>query len=256
MCNTTCFRSSSFRIALLLMLLLLAMMSSNNIPAESLPGVELAIAGASTTRTSEGKEFYIAFGPELQSLGPPTLRLLLSISSAHEQAQITIELPGGGNSSLQVAADGSAMYILPSITLRQMNSNVSEPLVIKVSSMSTMFTLSGLLSEGGSAESYLALPLEALGTEYIVPSMPGRFDRGYIQIVTTDAQLVTNITFTTRVATSSGPAGTYQLELGPRMAWLMTAAIPSVDLGGTKITGSAPFGVIAGHQCTQVPVGE
>jgi len=77
-------------------------------------------------------------------------------------------LVDGGNSSLQVAADGSAMYILPTITLRQINSNVSERLVLKVTSMSSMFTLSGLLSEIGSAESFLALPLEALGTEYIV----------------------------------------------------------------------------------------
>jgi hypothetical protein len=261
---------TSFRIALLMLLLPAVMMSTTIDAAESVPGsdVELAAAAAASsnntapiTSGSEGREFYIAFGPSVTGYADPLL--FLSISSAHAQAQITIEVPPGqGNSSnLQVEADGTAMHILPNI-LRQVNSNVSEPLVVKVTSLGSMVSLSGWVTNFFASEAYLALPLEALGTRYIVPSIitvvADDNDRfvGYIQIVTTDAQPFTNITVTTRVTTSSGLAGTYHLALAARMAWLITTATLYDDLGGTDITGSAPFGVIAGHECTQVPAGE
>lgn len=262
---------ASFRFAVLLLLLpavISSVMMMSTTPdddaAESVSGVELAAAASSntsiTTSNSEGREFYIAFGPTLADAS-----LFLSISSAHAQAQITIEVPGQGNSSLHVEADGTVMYNLPTGVnnkiMTQVKANVSEPLVVKVTSlmMNSMVTLSGLVSAKAASEAYLALPLEALGTRYIVPSISVGFSRiyvGYIQIVTTDAQPFTNITITTRVTTSSGSAGRYYLVLAARMAWLITSNGSSVDLGGTEITGSAPFGVLAGHQCTYVPTGE
>jgi hypothetical protein len=248
---------TTFRIALppLLRLLLPSMISviMSIIHAESIPGVEpLIAAAASNMTTSEGKEFYIAFGP-----GYDTDTLLVSISSAHAPAQITIEEPGTGNSNLQVAADSSVVHILPQ-TIRQENANVSQPKVVKIASSSSLVTVSGLANSEYVGEAYLALPLEALGTRYIVPgiwsSLP--YSVGFLQIITTDAQLVTNITITTRVSTSSGSAGTYQLALGPRMAWLLTTTGLPHELGGTEITGSAPFGVKLGHECTTLPPGE
>jgi hypothetical protein len=240
----------------------LMMMSSTTIipaDAKSLPGaaelVRIAAASNRTTTTS-GKEFYIGFGP-IYETSSKQLRLFVSISSTNAQAaQITIEVPGEGNSSLQIEADGSAMYSLPH-SIRQANANMQQPLVVKVTSLSSMVTVSGLASRRGSSEAYLALPLEALGTRYIVPSTIG--DKvhtiavaGYIQIITTDAQQATNITISTRVSTSSGSAGTYQLEMGPCMAYLITTSNLN-DLGGTEITGSAPFGVMVGNQCVFVP---
>jgi hypothetical protein len=288
MCTDT--TRPSFRIFLLLLLLLLLvprhssvrmisyvqassmrpvpmMMSSILAAAASLPDVvELVAASNSTTAaSSQGREFYVAFGRTSPMTAAP--KLALSISSAHAQAQIIIEIPdavaGIINSSLQVAADGTAMRSDLPTSLIQMVANVSQPLVVKVTSLSSVVTVSGWASTSRGSEAYLALPLEALGTRYIVPStMVGAFPQyvGFIQIVTTDAQLFTNMTITTRVTTSLGSAGTYHLTLAARMAWLMTTiaggALASVDLGGTEITGSAPFGVIAGHQCTQVPLGE
>eukprot|EP00775_Hariotina_reticulata_P002587 gene2587-2889_t len=113
----------------------------------------------------------------------------------------------------------------------------------------------------GASEAYVAMPLEALGNRYIVPqflqwnfSSTTQYD-GYIQIVTTDVQLVTDITVSTSVGTSLGPAGTYQLALAASTAWLITTQQSVLSLSGTELTGSAPFAVTAGHQCTQVPTG-
>eukprot|EP00775_Hariotina_reticulata_P013882 gene13882-14002_t len=159
-----------------------------------------------------------------------------------------------------VEADGSAIHTLPT-TLVQLDANLSQSLVVKVTANSPV-TVSGFhSSDAFLSESFLALPLEALGTHYIVPSVfVGAYGFGYIQIVTTDAQMVTDITVSTLVGTSLGPAGTYQLALAAQVAMLITTVkeSPGVPFGldeltGTQINGSAPFGVTAGHQCGEVP---
>eukprot|EP00775_Hariotina_reticulata_P006391 gene6391-6623_t len=111
-----------------------------------------------------------------------------------------------------------------------------------------------------TTEAFLALPVESLGSDYIANAW-GNYPSdsrlyGYLQVMATDVQAVTNITVTTLGPTNlGGPAGTYQISLTARNSYTILAAGLSGDISGTRLSASVPFAVNSGHRCGFVPDG-
>eukprot|EP00775_Hariotina_reticulata_P013578 gene13578-13703_t len=102
--------------------------------------------------------------------------------------------------------------------------------------------------------------MDMLGTEYVVGDF-GIVDFGFpnmwtpwIQLVAADVSPTTNITVTTSHITTLGPPGTYNnITMAALDALVIRPEVAGEGLGGTRIIGSAPFAVIAGHTGAQLP---
>lgn len=135
----------------------------------------------------------------------------------------------------------------------QFNTGKAEPLVVHIASDQDI-TVNALEFATQSAEGTYILPVNALGTSYLAHTYPG-LRHAFVQIVTTDANSTTDISVTTLVQTDFGPPGTYNITMNALEAFLLYSSDVTLDLSGTLVTGSAPFALYVGNQCTNVPSG-
>jgi hypothetical protein len=190
-------------------------------------------------------------------MGPnisPSATFVLVVA-ATEASSITITQPGGTTSVTTVPAGSAKRVTMPASVVVQTPTSAPVQQVVKVVSNKAI-TVYGYSWSAGTADSYLALPESAWGTSYMVVDLEawsvqdfGPYDN-YLLLVGGEADA--DISITTKVPTTLGAPGTYPLALPAQRAFMLTT---TSDITGTLLSGTGPFGVIAGQKCAFVPNG-
>ncbi|MCC6876763.1 MAG: PKD domain-containing protein, partial [Sandaracinaceae bacterium] len=196
------------------------------------------------------------------------------------EAHTAVDVEAGGvgwNGRVAVDESGIAILELPPLVAVQ-SSGAARPETIRVHS-DRLVCVHGLAFFGEGSDGYLALPINSLGTDYVVASYSGvareGFGRTYVSQLTVAAtQDATSVTIVPTYAVRSGPgtpsaqrepAGvpfTITLDAGEVMQLRAddrvlpeAGALHQYDLTGTTIRASAPVSVSSGHMTIFVPPG-
>jgi hypothetical protein len=201
---------------------------------------------------TKGTDFWIAFPGNLSGGG--YYQALFITSDVNTSG--TVDIPGTGFSApFNVTANTVTTVTFPSLIDVQSNDAVTN-LGIHVTSLQEV-TVYGLNRRDATTDAYLSLPLDILGTDYLV--------LGYmnVNIVNANQFLVvatangTAVTITTTVTVGGRIAGVpYVINMNQGETYLLRDpnGHPS-DLSGTKIVSNLPIGVYGGHQCANIPFG-
>ena len=212
--------------------------------------VSMLSVTASAAQDSKGVEFWLAFqqNPE----GTPELSLFIT---GDTPTTGTVEAPGIGFSTPFTVTPGAVTTVVVPNSAIINTSDVVGDLGIHVTANAEVVVY-GLNRITFTTDAYLGLPVDILGTEYIVLSyfpLPGFGYGSQFAIVGTEdgttATIVPSVTVGTRAAgvpyvVNLDEGQTYQLHAGS-----------SGDLTGTIITSDKPVSVFGSHMCANVPPG-
>lgn len=108
------------------------------------------------------------------------------------------------------------------------------------------------------SETALALPTDALGTEYVAIDYPGIVNQNYggseFVVIARDDATVINITPNVQVGTTA-PGTTLTVALNRGEGYCVRGLAGSQSLAGSTIQASQPVFVVSGNRCVNVPFG-
>jgi hypothetical protein len=115
-----------------------------------------------------------------------------------------------------------------------------------------------------TSDGFLAIPISALGTEYIsasYPDMSAMYGGYYFpsEVTITAPYPETKVAFTlggnpnTKTASGTLPGETVYATLQSGDVWAISSKGAEADLTGSKIISNKPISVISGNQCTNIP---
>lgn len=202
---------------------------------------------------SLGKEFWLAFERNFDNAGvTPTLFITGPISTAGR-----VEIPGISYSQDFTVTPGTVTSInVPTSVLVSADDGVAD-LGIHISSNEEI-SVYGLNLKTRTTDAYLGLPVDILGTEYIVMSSPtvGTTGNNASQFAVVAIADDTSITITPSTAAGSRVAGVpFTVPLNQGQVYHLSALTTSADLTGTIITSDKPVAVFGGNRGANMPVG-
>ena len=212
----------------------------------------VSLGSLNASLDTKGTDFWIAFPGNLSGGG--YYQALFITSDVNTSG--TVDIPGIGFSTpFSVTANTVTTVTFPTLIDVQGNDVITN-LGIHVTSLQEV-TVYGLNRRDATTDAYLSLPLDILGTDYLV--------LGYmnVNIVNANQFLVvatangTAVTITTTVTVGGRIAGVpYVINMNQGETYLLRDpnGHPS-DLSGTKIVSNLPIGVYGGHQCANIPFG-
>lgn len=209
-------------------------------------------------QSSLGTDFWLAFNRNFDEdpndIPPQFLDLQVFISSP-DGASGTLEIEGLGFSVPFSVAAGELITIdLPDEAMIT-TPDGTEDLGVHVVS-DNLISVYGLNQRTFSTDAYLALPVSAWGSDYLVmsyvnsPSATG----SQFGIVANQDNTVVTITLTGTLFNGPLEGTTYQVTLDEGEVY-QGRSIGGSDLTGTEITSTQPIGVFGSHFCATVPVG-
>ncbi len=202
--------------------------------------------------SSQGTEYWVTF-PEGQSAN--FLQLYISSEAG---AAVTVQTTSGLIGTTAVAAGGAVTFPIPSYLQATLTDGIAS-IGIHVTA-SAKISLYGFDYIPEASDGYLALPVEALGTSYMVTSFYNENYMGDDPVLGSEFAVVatqdcTHLTITPHTAIGSHPAGVpYGETLGQGQVYQLQDNIVGDDVSGTLITSDNPVAVIGGHECSYVPV--
>ena len=202
--------------------------------------------------SSQGTEYWVTF-PEGQSAN--FLQLYISSEAG---AAVTAQTTSGLIGTTTVAAGGAVTFPIPSYLQATLTDGIAA-IGIHVTA-SAKISLYGFDYIPEASDGYLALPVEALGTSYMVTSFTNENYGGSDPVVGSEFAVVatqdcTHLTITPHTAIGSHPAGVpYGEILEQGQVYQLQDNIVGDDVTGTLITSDNPVAVIGGHDCAFVPV--
>jgi len=209
--------------------------------------------------TSEGTEFWVCFQRNHEEGGTDTLTLMLFLTSRWD-ATVRIQSDGVGiDTTLRLPARAIVPLQLPvRAEIRSPGSLGSMALHIRAD---TPIAVYGLNRRRQSTDTYMALPVSVLGTEYRVLTYR-RLSSSFVPQVTVIATADSTEIELSPAETWAGAAQRGGWTF-PRRLWLNRGQVyhlfgppsgePS-DLSGMVVRASRPVAVFAGHVCAYVPL--
>lgn len=219
--------------------------------------------------STEGRDFYVAWLPNGDRDPQSTDLKLLLFASSRNANTIIVEDFSGGTQSYSIAAGTTEMITIdPQTTYWESSAGEEEQLLPKgirvYSQDDEVFTLYSV-NQMGSPGSYSfdgahILPVEALGTEYIVQSADGDAIATEFVIMSTMPG-ETNVQMNLKVNSRKG--NTQQLNVtmnGSKQIYIVRSKAPNpdetgdnIDLSGSTICADQPIAVWSGNQYAIVP---
>lgn len=205
---------------------------------------------ASAASDSQGDEFWLTFPG---NLGAEELTLFIAGATATTG---TVAIPGLGFSAPFTVAPGVVTSVSLPLDAQIETSDVVENLGIHVTSAAEV-SVYGLNRVQFTTDAFLGLPVDILGTSYIVVGYPNVDIHNATQFAVVASANGTTVTIAPSVTTDGHPAGTpytVTLDAGQTYQLRNTDAAPA-DLSGTIVSSDKPIAVFGGHQCANVPDG-
>ncbi|WP_221794883.1 IgGFc-binding protein [Oceanobacter mangrovi] len=206
------------------------------------------VSVASAAVDSRGKEFMFAFPPNYTNSG----NLSLFISSETSAAG-TVEIQGlGFVEAFNIEADTIHEVKLPVGAQVSVTGSVQEKGIRVVSDSD--ISIYALNQYPHTTDAFLVLPVDTLGMEYLNVSYTG-IGGMPSQMLVTGVYDGTEVTITTKVATTSHKAGdSYTVTLNSGQSYLVSGSSTN-DLTGSELKSTAPVSVQGAVKCVYIPVG-
>ncbi len=205
---------------------------------------------------SMGKKFYIAFPANYY---PDAEKKLYITSNTTTTVNVYIPSPIFNNNYV-VNAGETAIVSLPQNCELKISDSLSYT-TIRVTSNNDI-TVYGINKRLTVTDAFLALPVESLGTEYIIQSYPSSLTEtpssGGSQFAVVATEDNTVVTITLPIDTGPYFAGVpYSVTLSTGQAYYLKATgLPDNDLSGTKISSNYRIAVFGSHHCANIPADE
>lgn len=203
------------------------------------------LPGAVRTQSidSKGTDFWLMFNYNVTA---PTLTVFITSDVATSG---TVSIPGLSFSTpFTVAANSVTPVVVPASAATH-TSNVIDNKGIRVTALQEV-TVYGLNYAPFTTDAYLGLPVDALGTNYIVMSYSGNTLSELGVVGTVNG---TTVTITPSVAASGRAAGVpFTITLNQGQTYELGNAS---DLTGTIISATQPIGVMGANACANIPPG-
>ncbi|MBS1536830.1 MAG: choice-of-anchor D domain-containing protein [Bacteroidetes bacterium] len=225
--------------------------------------------------TNAGTEFYFSFPPCYEEESGANNSCRVFVASLSKQL-ITIEVPGRGyrvtklcqaNDVVEfVLGTGAAQPFLKSGKANAPEEQVYQGAAIHVIAQSPIICY-GVTRYNYTSDGFLAVPVSALGDEYIVASYPQYTALGSGYQLTSETTISaayddTEVTFEmggNSISETSGglkPGKTKSFVLQHKGDVLCFSSNGDIqDLSGSRITSTKPVAVVSGNQCANVPAG-
>ncbi len=205
-------------------------------------------SGSLFSQSSQGTEFWIAFPANIEMSG---VRQLYITAETNAEVNVNIEMPAF-STTVNIAAGTLSTINLP--TSVDITSNgVVENRGIHITS-DVPVTVYGMNQRIESTDAYLALPVDAIGTDYYV--MGYTRDASYSLyaqmtiVATEDNTSVTIIPTATGGGFTAGNSGNVVLNEGE--VFQLRSNLPGSDYTGSKVVSDKPISVFGGNECTNI----
>ena len=219
--------------------------------------------------STEGRDFYVAWLPNGGSEpGSSDLKLQL-LASSRVANQITVEYANGATQNFNIAAGGTTIINVDpnSVYWDPAKDEEEKPLSkgIRVySNVDEVFSLYSVNQMGApgsfSFDGAHILPVEALGTEYMVQTADGDATATEFVLMSTKPG-ETHVTMTLKVNSRRGNTTDLNVTLnGEKQIYIVRSKAPDpenmndlIDLSGSTICADQPIAVWSGNQYAIVP---
>lgn len=213
-------------------------------------------------RNSEGRDFWLCFMNNFRDQADNTraraqgLKLQLFITSSYD-AKVTIEIDGiGYKNTIDIRANTVTPVQLPG-RAELSSLEVPERLAVHITA-DTAIAVYGLNSRYQTTDTFMGLPVRALGTTYRVVGYTKLASDllSHFTIVATEDGTVATITPTTATASGRPPGRPFTVNLRKGDVYTVGALWQSIgpcDLTGSLVVANKPIAVFSGHQCAYVP---
>ncbi len=221
--------------------------------------------GKRLPKNSEGREFWICFMKNFRDesktqprgQGGETRRLQLFITSSSD-ARVRIQVEGIRMDTNIVVRSNSVVSVLMPTSVMLSAVGVPERRAIHITSDSNI-SVYGLNTRYQTTDTYMALPIQALGTEYRVmgyTKLAPDLLSGFSIVAIEDG---TEVTITPSALIKGGrlPNRPYTVKLRRGDVYTAEAEWESVgasDVTGSLVSSNKPISVFSGHTCAYVPV--
>jgi hypothetical protein len=220
--------------------------------------------------SNAGTEFYFTFLPCWETTGGSSYLKIYVSSSVETEVTVSIEGKDFTRTKRAIPNDIIEFYITPEIGLVHRKTPWEAPIPERVWEKSAVHVTAGapiicyaVTRYQYTSDGFLALPVQALGKEYIVSSyddptgINSMFLPSYTSVVAPYDE--TKISFTmggnsgSKTAGGLLPGGNTTFNMNKGDVVLIGGIGLNADLSGSKIESTKPVAVVSGHFCAYIP---
>ena len=256
------------RVLLLVLLMVSAITSSQagGIDKKKLPSL---LAGSNA-----GNEFYVSFPPVYEEVPGGDNSLRIFVASGVRQ-EVTVEVKGKGVKLTKVTvpndviefriSPGDGLPYSKPINASAPPEKVYQQTAVYIKSRAPIVVY-GVARYQYTSDGFLAIPVSAFGTEYVIAAYPQYTAAGSIYDLPSVSNIIaayddTEVSFT--MGGTNGSRTTGGLRKGQKATvtmmkgdvWCFADAGDAQDISGSLVKANKPIGVISGNQCANVPSG-